>query len=153
MGTQGDYVPIKSKAEIELRLPFILKRIESWDFTIPLVVKLEKYEDPRTISQNALSHKWYKEIAIAMTKKGIKVDYGKPEEVWKMFLKKRFLGVSSYTLGTKVIPDQVKGTSKLTKGEMVHFLDNVYHWAKDNGVLLIVPEDSEYQRMKQKQDR
>jgi hypothetical protein len=70
-----------------------------------------------------------------------------------MMMKQRFLGTYDIVIGKTVIEGQVKASSKLTKGEMVHFMDNVYHWAKDNGVLLIVPEDSEYQRMKQKQDR
>ena len=108
MGTQGDFVSIKSKADIEIKLPFILKRIENWDFTTPLVVKLEKYENPRSTSQNALSHMWYKQISVEMAKKGHKVEYGKPEEVWKLFLKQRFLGVESYSIGEKVnITDQL----------------------------------------------
>tara|TARA_B110000208_G_C11430836_1_gene307022 strand:- start:94 stop:558 length:465 start_codon:yes stop_codon:yes gene_type:complete len=154
MGTQGDYVPIKSKADIEIKLPFILKRIENWDFTTPLVVKLEKYENPRSTSQNALSHMWYKQISVEMAKKGHKVEYGKPEEVWKLFLKQRFLGVESYSIGEKVnITDQIKSTSKLTKGEMVHFLDNVYHWAESQKILLIIPADSEYAELLNQQER
>tara|TARA_R110002167_G_scaffold80490_2_gene221290 strand:- start:635 stop:1099 length:465 start_codon:yes stop_codon:yes gene_type:complete len=154
MGTQGDYVPIKSKADIEIKLPFILKRIENWDFTTPLVVKLEKYENPRSTSQNALSHMWYKQISVEMAKKGHKVEYGKPEEVWKLFLKQRFLGVESYSIGEKVnITDQIKSTSKLTKGEMVHFLDNVYHWAESQKIILIIPADSEYAELLNQQER
>tara|TARA_R110000851_G_C13077306_1_gene565458 strand:+ start:397 stop:861 length:465 start_codon:yes stop_codon:yes gene_type:complete len=154
MGTQGDFVSIKSKADIEIKLPFILKRIENWDFTTPLVVKLEKYENPRSTSQNALSHMWYKQISVEMAKKGHKVEYGKPEEVWKLFLKQRFLGVESYSIGEKVnITDQIKSTSKLTKGEMVHFLDNVYHWAESQKILLIIPADSEYAELLNQQER
>ena len=37
--TQGDHVKINDKREVEAKLPFILKRIESWDFENPLVVK------------------------------------------------------------------------------------------------------------------
>ena len=154
MGTQGDFVSIKSKADIEIKLPFILKRIENWDFTTPLVVKLQKYENPRSTSQNALSHMWYKQISVEMAKKGHKVEYGKPEEVWKLFLKQRFLGVESYSIGEKVnITDQIKSTSKLTKGEMVHFLDNVYHWAESQKILLIIPADSEYAELLNQQER
>tara|TARA_B110000977_G_C10789197_1_gene381738 strand:- start:142 stop:606 length:465 start_codon:yes stop_codon:yes gene_type:complete len=154
MGTQGDFVSIKSKADIEIKLPFILKRIENWDFTTPLAVKLQKYENPRSTSQNALSHMWYKQISVEMAKKGHKVEYGKPEEVWKLFLKQRFLGVESYSIGEKVnITDQIKSTSKLTKGEMVHFLDNVYHWAASQKILLIIPADSEYAELLNQQER
>ena len=154
MGTQGDFVLIKSAAEIERKLPSILKRIEGWDFTAPLVVKVQKYENPRSTSQNALSHVWYKEIAVKMAKKGHKVEYGKPEDVWKLFLKQRFLGVESYSIGEKVnIAEQIKSTSKLTKGEMLHFLDKVYHWAEKQKILLPIPADSEYAELLNKQER
>lgn len=151
--TQGDHVKISNKREAESKLPFILKRIEGWDFTTPLVVKLDKYESPRTLSQNAMSHKWYKEIATAMADKGHFVDHGKPEEVWKLWLKKRFLGVDSYLIGKQEIPEQIRSTSKLTKGEMVHFLDNVYHWAEKQKILLTIPADSEYSQLLAKQEQ
>jgi hypothetical protein len=51
--SQGDFVIVKNKIELEKRLPFILKRLEDWDYTQPLCVKFEQYDNPRTLSQNA----------------------------------------------------------------------------------------------------
>ena len=147
--TEGDYVFIKSKGDVEKRLPYLLKRLNDWDYFTPLAIKFERYSDPRTISQNKLFHKWCDQ----MSKHFIKRIETATKENIKMMMKQRFLGTYDIVIGKTVIEGQVKASSKLTKGEMVHFMDNVYHWAKDNGVLLIVPEDSEYQRMKQKQDR
>ena len=122
--SQGDHVRINSKRESEDRLPFLLKRIEAWDYSAPLVVKLEPYKDPRSLSQNALFHVWCADLS-------------------KAFIKK---------VPTANKENQVKSSSKLTKGEMVHFMDNVYHWARDNGVLLKVPHDSEYARLQNQQE-
>ena len=151
--TQGDHVRINNKREVEAKLPFILKRIESWDFDNPLVIKLDKYESPRSLSQNAMSHIWYREISSAMADKGHKVDHEEPAEVWKLWLKKRFLGTTCYSIGNQHIPEQVKSTSKLTKGEFVHFLDNVYHWATKQGIRLSIPAESEYAELQAQQER
>ena len=151
--TQGDHVRINDKKEEEAKLLFILKQIESWNFENPLVVKLDKYESPRSLSQNAMSHIWYREISNAMADKGHKVDHEEPSEVWKLWLKKRFLGAESYSIGNQQIPEQVKSTSKLTKGEFVHFLDNVYHWATKQGIRLSIPAESEYAELQAQQER
>ena len=150
--TQGDHVKVNSKQELERKLPFIVKRMEDWDYANPLAVKLDPYENPRSLSQNAMSHIWYREIAKAMEKKGHKIHHEEPAEVWKLWLKKRFLGTASYSIGNQHIPDQVKSTSKLTKGEFVHFLDNVYHWASKQGIRLSIPAESEYAELQAQQE-
>lgn len=150
--TQGDHVKVSSKAELEKRLPHIIKRMQDWDYSTPLAVKLDPYENPRSLSQNAMSHIWYREIAKEMEKKGHKIDHEEPAEVWKLWLKKRFLGTASYSIGNQHIPDQVKSTSKLTKGEFVHFLDNVYHWATKQGIRLSIPANSEYAELQAQQE-
>ena len=70
-----------------------------------------------------------------------------------MMMKQRFLGTYDIKIGKTSIEGQVKSSGSLKKGEMVNFMDQVYHWAVDNGVLLTVPEDSEYQRLKAKQEK
>jgi len=74
------------------------------------------------------------------------------KENMKLMLKQRFLGTYDIQIGKTLIEGQVKSSSKLTKGEMVHFMDNVYHWARENGVLLKVPHDSEYARLQNQQE-
>jgi len=150
--SQGDHVKVSTKEELEKRLPHIIKRMQDWDYSTPLAVKLDPYENPRSLSQNAMSHIWYREIAKEMEKKGHKIEHEKPAEVWKLWLKKRFLGTTCYSIGNQQIPEQVKSTSKLTKGEFVHFLDNVYHWATKQGIRLSIPADSEYAELQAKQE-
>jgi hypothetical protein len=87
-----------------------------------------------------------------MADKGHKIDHEEPAEVWKLWLKKRFLGTTCYSIGNQQIPEQVKSTSKLTKGEFVHFLDNVYHWATKQGIRLSIPADSEYAELQAQQE-
>lgn len=87
-----------------------------------------------------------------MSKKFIaKVPTATPENM-KLMMKQRFLGAEDIKIGKTIIENQVKHTSDLDKGEMVHFMDNVYHWARDNGIFLEVPENSEYQKLKNQQE-
>ena len=150
--TQGDHVKISSKEELAKRLPYIIKRMQDWDYTTPLIVKLNAYENPRSLSQNAMSHIWYREIAKEMADKGHKIDHEEPADVWKLWLKKRFLGTTCYSIGNQQIPEQVKSTSNLTKGQFVHYLDNVYHWATKQGIRLSIPADSEYAELQAQQE-
>jgi len=39
--SQGDFVQINNKSEVERKLPFLLKRLEQWDYSTPLCIKLE----------------------------------------------------------------------------------------------------------------
>ena len=146
--TEGDYVYIGSKRDVEKRLPYLIKRLNEWDYSRPLAIKLEPYQEPRTISQNKLFHKWCDEMSKHFTKR---IDTATKENM-KMMMKQRFLGTYNIKIGKTLINDQVKSSSKLKVGEMYSFMDSVYHWARENGVLLTVPEDSEYQKLRQKQD-
>ena len=134
--SQGDFVKINDKSEVEKRLPFLLNRIESWDYSKPLCIKFEAYQNSRSLSQDAMAHVWYRQISEEMAKKGHVVTHDKPEEVWKLWLKKRF-----------------KSTKNLNKGEMAYFLDQVYHWASKQGVMLSVPHESEYAALQNQQER
>lgn len=147
--SQGDFVQINNRSEIEKRLPFLLKRIEGWDYSSPLVLKMEPYKDPRSLSQNALLHVWCGQMSDHFIKKIPSAT----KDNMKMMMKQRFLGTYDINIGKTSIEGQVRSTTGLKKGEMVNFMDQVYHWARDNGVLLTVPEDSEYQRLKAKQEK
>lgn len=150
--TQGDFIKIDHYTN-DRQVQSVIRRIEEWDYTTPLAVKLDPYDNGRSLSQNAMSHIWYREIAKAMEKKGHVIDHEEPAEVWKLWLKKRFLGTASYCIGKQEIKDQVKSTSKLTKGEFVNFLDSVYHWAIDQGIRLSIPAESEYAELLSRQEK
>lgn len=150
--SQGDFILVSNKNDIDFKIKHISERIKDWDYCKPLSIKFEVYKNVRSLPQSALAQMWYREIAKAMKKKGHDVDHKNPEEVWKLWLKKRFLGVEEYTIGKEIISGQVKRTSKLNSGEMSFFMDQVYHWATDLGVILTIPKESEYAINKAKQN-
>jgi hypothetical protein len=147
--SQGDFVIVKNKIELEKRLPFILKRLEGWDYTQPLCVKFEQYDNPRTLSQNALFHIWCKEMSDVFIKK---IHDATPEGV-KWMMKSKFLGTQDIKVGQTELLNQVRSSSKLTKGEMVYFMDKVYEWASERDVFLSLPQYNEYTELKRKQDK
>jgi hypothetical protein len=146
--SQGDHYSVFNPQELEAKLPFIMKAINGWDFSSGLVIKIERYQNPRSISQNALFHVWCR----TMSKHFIeKIPTATPENM-KLMMKNRFLGTEDIKVGKEIIKGQVKHSSSLTKGEMVHFLDNVYHWAHNHDLILESDADSEYQKLKRQQD-
>ena len=77
--TQGDHVRINDKREVEAKLPFILKRNRVMGFNNPLVVKLDKYESPRSLSQNAIVISGTGRSPQKWQKKGHKIDHAEPD--------------------------------------------------------------------------
>ena len=150
--TQGDFIKVDHYTNSG-QVQSVIRRIEEWDYTKPLAVTFDSYsndiyESSRSLSQNALFHVWCRDMSEHFIKK---VQTATPENI-KLMMKHRFLGVQDIKVGKTVIKDQVKSSSSLTKGEMVHFMDKVYHWARDNGCMLKVPADSEYQKLLNQQE-
>jgi len=150
--TQGQFIKIASKWDIDKRMPYIKQMIEDWDFSQPLCIKLTAYKNIRSLDQNSLSHIWYREIAKEMTKRGNTIDHEKPELVWKVWLKKRFLGETTYKIGKETVTETIK-TSQLNTAEMGHYLDQVYHWATNIGIMLSIPSHSEYAEYLNQQEK
>jgi hypothetical protein len=104
----------------------------------------------RSLEQNALYHVWTQEIADKVNKHN-GTDFSKGEIHTK--LKAMFLGYTEpKQIGSTTIPPQLKSTTKLTKGEMFFFMEQVEHWAIDSGIALSHPEDNEYYRTKRKHE-
>ena len=143
----GHYWLIKRKEEI----PRIISNLQAWagewDFSHPLCLTPKKYTNPRSLSQNALLHVWFDTMAAHFSKK---VDTN--AEQMKSLMKYKFLGTEDLVVGKTVIKDQLRSTSKLDKGEMTHFMDQVYDWAVDHGVMLPMPADSEYMKLREAQN-
>jgi Fe-S cluster biosynthesis and repair protein YggX len=151
--TEGTFVKFNSKDDVKKNAKYLIENMLEWDFSKPLAVKLEQYQDPRSLNQNALFHVWCREIAKGMEKKGFAVSEGVAEEAWKLWLKKRFLGINDYKISKTVITGQVKSSSALNKGDMVHFMDQCYHWATEQGIRLTIPAESEYAELKKQQEK
>jgi len=99
----------------------------------------------RSLSQNALYWIWVKEIAeFINAKKG--TDFTSDEIHTK--LKADFLGFEpARKIGSTDIPQQVKSTKKLTKGEMLEYLQQIEAWCAGFGLVLPRPSDSQYEQL------
>lgn len=105
----------------------------------------------RTVSQNALYWMWLKEIAAYLNKHN-GTDFTADEIHLRM--KHDHLGYEyAKKIGSAEIPMQLKSTSKLTKGEMFHYLNQIDIWAAGVGLLLTKPEDCQYEQLRQRQSR
>lgn len=138
---------VRNKQELEQRLDFFKQWLErEWNWEDAVQWKVSRFIPKRSLSQNALFHLWCREMAAHFSSKGAEVT----EEKMKMLLKYKFLGTESITINNTVIKDQVKETSGLDRGEMMHFMDQVQDWALDHDVYLTCPDDSEYMKLNQK---
>jgi len=146
--SQGDYVKIDSKVDAEKKIPFLLKRVDSWDYSSALVIRFERYDDSRSLGQNALFHIWCREMSEVFVKKVPNAT----EEGMKFMMKSMFLGTHSIAIGKEAYSDQVMPLPK-HKGEMFHFMEQVYHWAGQKDVMLSLPQYNEYTALKSKQEK
>ena len=108
-----------------------------------------KSHTKRSLSQNALAHKWFGELSSWLVSKG--KDFATPEWV-KAAMKSTFLGYAEVVdtdviTGKKTSRQELRHTSSLDTGEMKLFMDMVYHWALDRGVMLTIPDNSEYKQL------
>ena len=146
--SQGDYVKISHAVEVDKKVQYLIKRLQDWDYAVPLAVKLEPWVDSRSLDQNALFHKWCRQLSEKFIKD---IPDATPEGV-KLMMKHKFLQTKTIKVGQTVLKDQIQSTAKLKKGEMCHFMDEVYAWAADRGVYLVTPEYNEWTELKRKQD-
>lgn len=117
-------------------------------------ISLKLWKEKRSLNQNSLSHMWYGEISEYLIKSG-RTD-ASPEWV-KRNLKKTYLGCeqveyTDFVTGEKVSTWEPRHTSSLDTGEMHYFLNQVERWCAQFGLALTIPADSEYQKLKDKQD-
>ena len=114
----------------------------------PVSVQL-KSNTKRSLSQNALAHAWFGELSRWLIGKG--KDFATPEWV-KAAMKSTFLGCvevidTDVITGKKTSRQELRHTSSLDTGEMKLFMDMVYHWALDRGMMLTIPDGCEYQKL------
>lgn len=115
---------------------------------------LRPWKEKRSLSQNNLAHMWYAEISAYLIKSG-RAD-AKAEWV-KRNLKRTYLGCEEITYtdfvtGEKVTTYEPRHTSSLDTGEMHFFLNQVEQWCAQFGLALTIPHDSEYLKLKEKQN-
>ncbi|MBT0729536.1 recombination protein NinB [Rosenbergiella nectarea] len=117
-------------------------------------IKVEPWRERRSLSQNSLQHLWYSEISRYLIRNGR--TFASPEWV-KDAMKHSYLGYEEIervdvVTGERKVVQELKHTSKLTTGDMHHYLSKVESWAQNIGCLLTVPESCEYRELQRKQE-
>ena len=118
---------------------------EHWTISI----EWKRKGDDRSKTQNALFHMWCGEIASQMWKRTGDESYTKIGV--KLVLKKMFLGEETIKVGKSEIERQVRKSSKLDKGEMFFFMQQIEAFAFENNLSLSHPADNEYDKLKEYQ--
>lgn len=96
---------------------------------------------PRTLSQNALLHVWFKHIAVA-----INTQYG--DDYWNADKVKDYFAMIYAT--DEVTPDgkpwrKPVSTSKLTKKQMTEYMERIQaHMLTEHGIRVPLPEDERF---------
>jgi len=130
----------------------LIALIDGLNLEKPMVFSWKLYKKQRSLSANALSHVWYKEIASELQQRGSK---SSPDEV-KQILKYNFLGLETrrykdFSTGEWVETEELKKTSHLDSGEMCFYMEQVRDWAGSMGILLETPEESEFYKWQMEQ--
>ncbi|WP_445494615.1 YbcN family protein [Photorhabdus sp. SF281] len=120
----------------------------------PHRIIIKPWKDIRSIPQNNTFHLWCGEISRYLNKNNAKLT---PEDV-KDALKHTFLGyevIEAIDLTTQLTERvrTLRKTSKLDTGEMFYFMAQVEKWAFDIGCLVTIPNNSQYMKLKQEQDK
>ncbi len=120
----------------------------------PHRIIIKPWKNKRSLSQNATAHMWFGEISRYLISNGAKYS---PEEVKEM-LKHTFLGyevIEIMDVTTQLIERvrTLKRTSKLDTGDMFQFMERVEQWAASIGYFVTIPDNSEYMKLKQEQDK
>ena len=121
----------------------------------PVSVQL-KSSTKRSLSQNNMSWLWYGEISKWLLSKGDQYSYATPQWVHDAMCH-TFLGYEEVVMVDVVTRDRtttsrLKGTSGLDVGQFKLYLDLVYNWALSKGLLLTIPENSEYMSLCKMED-
>ncbi|AXU94222.1 hypothetical protein CI789_02655 [Erwinia persicina] len=116
-------------------------------------IKFSEWRDQRSIPQNSLQHMWYAELSAYLIKRG--KSFASPEWV-KEAMKNTFLGYEAREMvnvktGERTQVQTLRHTADLDTGDMHHYLTQVEQWAMNIGCRLTVPNDSEYNQLRQKQ--
>ncbi len=106
-----------------------------------------EWREKRSLSQNALYHKWLDEISKQARVNGklFSVD------VWHEYFKKYYCKPTVIDMPAGE-PVTIITTTKLDVGEMHHYLNKIERWAQDKAFTLTIPLNCEYRELLERQD-
>lgn len=108
-----------------------------------------EWRDKRSLSQNAMYWAWLDEIN---KQNPLRVDGSaiQGRELWHEVFKKFYCPEKQITNGKTVL--SIKSTKMLDVGEMTFYLNKIEAWCMDRGVMLSIPESSEYYQLMKSQN-
>jgi hypothetical protein len=109
-------------------------------------VTIKKWREKRSIDQNNLMWMWLAEI-------GKCVPVGETyfsDKIWHEYFKKYYCPVKIIAL--PVGQTSKKSTTLLDVGEMHFYLNKIEQWAIDKMLVLPMPDDNEYSKLKDQQN-
>ena len=116
----------------------------------PVRVKLSG-QKARSLSQNALSWVWYGDISRWLLSKGDQYSYATPQwchdAMCHTFLGYEEVVMVDVVTRERTTTSRLKGTSGMDVGQFKLYLDLVYAWCLEKGLMLTIPEDCEYQKL------
>ena len=147
-GTQGIFWKIDTKRQLDERIENLRQWLMAeWDWSKPVAIQPQEYQSTRSLDQNALFHLWVRQMVNHFKTKMPELT----EEEMKDVCKLRFLGTQTIKAGKVTLENQLKQTSKLKKGEMYFFMEEVYQWCLGLGLQLDVPSESEFMKIRKSQ--
>ena len=113
--------------------------------TIKLVIS--EWKDTRSLSQNRLYWMWLNEICDQIQKR---IGQEHDSETIHEYFKQTYCPQKSKMLGKKEI--HIASTTKLDKGEMHFYLNQIEQWCIDRGFTLTTPDGCEYTNLREQQN-
>jgi hypothetical protein len=140
----GQYWRAQSAEQLQQCFRFLTENFPAVGWRI----EYKPWKDARTLSQNALSWIWYKEIADQISAKTGLGPFD-DQDLHDRLLVERY-GHEVVLVGTVEVL-RVPRSSKFDKGKMHEFLQWVESWCSERNIRLSMPADSEYQKYKEAQ--
>jgi len=106
----------------------------------------------RSLSQNGLYWMWMATLSESFNKRAKDGSEWSKDDMHDL-MRHKFLGYESKTIGMTELKDILRSTAKLYKGEMHHYMTQIDVWGTEVGVYLPHPEDSEYMKLMERQNR
>ena len=112
---------------------------------LPLRVEVKAYKKNRSLAQNRLLHLWMAELS-----KHWHESTGElfAPDVWKLQVKRQFLGEEVIELPGGKQVEQVRKTSRLNTQEFTDFLQMIEIWAADDLECFLPRPDEYYEAMR-----
>ena len=133
-------------------------------------VTVEIKAGKRSTNQNSLYWEWMTVIADYVNEMKLTLTYTEEEmaeygfeqdnellvvnkDDMHLSMRQSFLGHERpKKIGKMVIRNQLKSTTNLTKGEMFHYMEQINAYWANLGLLLPIPEDNEYSKLRRKHE-